>query len=111
MTGPLPVPAYVEGHGLLRGRSLLITAAAGVGIGFATARKAVEEGCRAIFVSDIHERRLAEAAERLRAFSPAVQVFHRICDVTKEDQVQALVEAAEESLGGIDVLVNNAASF
>jgi 3-oxoacyl-[acyl-carrier protein] reductase len=102
-----PVPPYVEGHGLLKGRSVLITAAAGVGIGFAAARKAVEEGCRAIFVSDVHERRLAEAAEKLAALGKA-QVFHQLCDVTKEAEVQALVAAAEDKLGGIDVLINNA---
>lgn len=107
-TAALRVPPYVEGHGLLKQRSMLITAAAGAGIGFAAAKKAVEEGCRAIFISDIHERRLDEAAARLRADAPAVQVFHQICDVTVEEQVHALVEAAEDSLGGIDVLINNA---
>jgi len=104
----VPVPDYVEGHGLLRGRSVLITAAAGVGIGFAAAKKAVEEGCRAIFISDIHERRLGEAAERLRALSPSTPVFRQVCNVTDEGEVQALVAAAEEELGGIDVLINNA---
>src|SRR5437667_9554125 len=102
----VPVPPYVEGHGLLGGRSVLITAAAGAGIGFAAAKRAVEEGCRAILISDIHERRLAEAAERLR--SSGAKIFHQICDVTREDEVQALVDAAEEKLGGIDVLINNA---
>jgi 3-oxoacyl-[acyl-carrier protein] reductase len=104
----VPVPDYVAGHGLLKGRSVLITAAAGVGIGFAAAKKAVEEGCRAIFISDIHERRLGEAAERLKALSPSTPVFHQVCNVTDEGQVQALVAAAEEQLGGIDVLINNA---
>ena len=98
-----PVPDYVEGHGLLKGRSVLITAAAGVGIGFAAAKKAVEEGCRAIFISDIHERRLGEAAGRLKALSPSTPVFQRICNVTDEGEVQALVAAAEDKLGGIDV--------
>lgn len=104
----VPVPPYVEGHGLLRGKSVLITAAAGVGIGFAAAKKAIEEGCRAIFISDIHERRLGEAAEKLRELSPETPIFHQICNVTDETQVQALVSTAEESLGGIDVLINNA---
>jgi 3-oxoacyl-[acyl-carrier protein] reductase len=110
MSLPVPpaIPPYVEGHGLLRGKSVLITAAAGVGIGFAAAKKAVEEGCRAIFISDIHERRLSEAAEKLRAISPSTPVHHQICNVTDEPQVQALVAAAEEKLGGIDVLINNA---
>lgn len=101
-------PAYVDGHGLLKGRSVLITAAAGAGIGFAAARKAIEEGCRAIMISDIHERRLTEAAGRLRDYSPTVQIHSQICNVTDESQVQALVDAAEDRLGGIDVLINNA---
>ncbi len=104
----VPVPPYVEGHGLLKGKSVLITAAAGVGIGFAAAKKAIEEGCRAIMISDIHERRLGEAAGRLREIAGEAQVFEQICNVTDEDQVQALVAAAEDRLGGIDVLINNA---
>ncbi len=102
------VPPYVQGHNLLAGRSVLITAAAGAGIGFAAAKKAVEEGCRAIMISDIHEQRLAEAADRLRATAPDTPVFSRLCDVTMEDQVQALVGEADERLEAIDVLINNA---
>lgn len=105
---PQPTPPYVPGHGLLKRRSVLITAAAGVGIGFAAARKSVEEGCRAIMISDIHERRVNEAADKLRALSPDVEVFAQMANVTKEDEVQALVEAAEDKLGGTDVLINNA---
>ncbi|MBR1218012.1 SDR family oxidoreductase [Bradyrhizobium sp. U87765 SZCCT0131] len=107
-TKTIPIPPYVDGHGLLKGRSVLITAAAGVGIGFAAARKAVEEGCRAIMISDIHERRLAEAAEKLREYSATVEIYSQICNVTSEEQVQSLIEAAEDKLGGIDVLINNA---
>ena len=72
-------PPYVEGHGLLKGKSVLITAAAGVGIGFATAKKAIEEGCRAILVSDVHERRLAEAAAKLAEIAPGTPVFQQLC--------------------------------
>jgi len=51
-------PPYVKGHNLLSGKSVLITAAAGAGIGFAAALKAAEEGCRGIVISDVHEKRL-----------------------------------------------------
>lgn len=104
----MTTPNYVEGHGLLRGRSVLITAAAGAGIGFSAARRAIEEGCRAITISDIHERRLREAAEALRALQNSPPVFAHLCNVTREDEVQALVDAAEHELGGIDILINNA---
>ena len=40
------VPPYVEGHRLLEGRTVVVTAAAGTGIGSAVARRCVEEGAR-----------------------------------------------------------------
>jgi 3-oxoacyl-[acyl-carrier protein] reductase len=93
-------PEYVDGHGLLAGRSVLITAAAGSGIGFAAAKRCIEEGARVV-ISDWHERRLGEAASELGV--PGI-----VCDVTNEEHVQALFEGALDALGGIDVLINNA---
>lgn len=101
-------PRYVEGHNLLVGKSILITAAAGAGIGFAAAKKCVEEGCRAIYISDIHEGRTAQAVDALKALGGTQQVYGQVANVTDESQVQALVNAAEERLGGVDVLINNA---
>ena len=86
---------------LLRDKVVLVTAAAGTGIGFATARRCQEEGAT-IVISDRHERRLGEAAERLDGCVTAV------CDVTVEEQVQAMIEAVVEAHGRLDVLVNNA---
>ena len=93
-------PTYVEGHGLLKDRAVVITAAAGSGIGSAAARRCVEEGARVV-ISDRHERRLEETASELGVRGIA-------CDVTDEASVQALISAATEELGGIDVLINNA---
>lgn len=101
-------PKYVEGHNLLAGKSVLITAAAGAGIGFAAAKKALEEGCRGLYISDVHEGRLAKAVESLQASHPNIPVFGKLCNVTLEDDVQALVGDAETTLEGIDVLINNA---
>src|SRR3982074_293146 len=61
MTTP---PTYPDGHRLLEGKVVLVTAAAGTGIGFATAKRCVEEGATVV-VSDKHERRLEESAEQL----------------------------------------------
>jgi 3-oxoacyl-[acyl-carrier protein] reductase len=105
---PQKIPSYVGGHRLLEGKSALVTAAAGGGIGFATAKRFAEEGCRALFISDIHPRRLDEAVARLRDETGLNTIHSLACDVTKEDQVQALVDAAEEKLGGTDILFNNA---
>jgi 3-oxoacyl-[acyl-carrier protein] reductase len=99
----LQPPAYPEGKALLEGKAVLVTAAAGTGIGFATAQRCAEEGARLV-VSDAHERRLNETAEKLgNAVVAAVP-----CDVTAEDQVQTLFDEAERATGGLDVVVNNA---
>ena len=103
-----PAPEYVPAHGLMRGKSVLVTAAAGVGIGFAAAKRAAEEGCRALLISDVHERRLSEAVEAIRQETGLQEVYGHLCDVSQESQVQSLIRAAQEQLGGIDVLINNA---
>jgi 3-oxoacyl-[acyl-carrier protein] reductase len=104
------VPSYVPGHGLLKGKSVVVTAAAGAGIGFATAKRCLEEGARLIVLADIHERRLADAVGALQKEFPdrANAVHGRIADVTIEADVRNLVEHAEGWSGGVDVLVNNA---
>jgi len=102
------VPEYVEGHNLLLGKSVLITAAAGAGIGFATAKRAVEEGARAVIISDIHAARLERAVESLIGLNRDTKIEGYICDVTSEESVQALVQTAESSMSGVDVLINNA---
>ena len=60
-----------------------------------------------MLVSDIHERRLAESADRLEEETGA-RPLTAVCNVTEEDDVQALVAAAVDGLGGVDVLMNNA---
>jgi len=85
---------------------VIVTAAAGTGIGSATARRCLEEGA-AVVVSDAHARRLAETAEQLEAETGgAVRAVP--CDVTDEAQVQALYAAAVDHFGRFDVAVHNA---
>lgn len=99
-------PPYVPGHGLLAGRTAVITAAAGAGIGGATARRFLEEGAR-VLISDAHARRLKEyEAELAREFEGAVA--SAMCDVTDEAQVRALFDTAVQEHGRLDVVVNNA---
>ncbi len=104
----IPPPDYVPAHGLLKGKSVLITAAAGGGIGFAAAKRCLEEGCRALLLSDIHPRRTEEAAQALRKDFPEQPVFGCVGNVAVEDDVQNLIDTAEDQLGGVDVLINNA---
>jgi 3-oxoacyl-[acyl-carrier protein] reductase len=104
----LKSPEYVKGHDLIKGKSVLITAAAGAGIGFSAATRAAEEGARAIVLSDIHEGRLAKAVEKLKEDSGLADIFGKVGNVAVEDDVRALVDFSEEALGGVDILINNA---
>jgi NAD(P)-dependent dehydrogenase (short-subunit alcohol dehydrogenase family) len=84
----------------LSGLRVLITAGAS-GIGLATARAFAREGAR-IHVSDVDER----ALDALAQSDP--ELLRSRCDVADRGQVAAMFEAALGSLGGLDVLVNNA---
>jgi len=101
-----PAPEYPKPSGMMTGKTMLITAAAGSGIGGSLAQRAAEEGAT-LLLSDMHERRLGETADRIASLGFArPETF--VCDVTQEEQVQALVAAGIDRLGHIDVLVNNA---
>ncbi|MEU5342505.1 SDR family oxidoreductase [Streptomyces sp. NPDC020766] len=98
-------PEYVPGHGLLNGRTAVVTAAAGAGIGGATARRFLEEGAR-VLISDAHARRLKEYEAELAGEFEGVSAL--ACDVTDEAQVQALFDTAVRQHGRLDIVVNNA---
>ncbi|MFD9432481.1 SDR family oxidoreductase [Streptomyces sp. NPDC060002] len=100
-------PPYVPGHALLDGRSAVITAAAGAGIGGATARRFLEEGAR-VLISDTHARRLKAYQAELAAEFGEASVAALPCDVTDESQVRALFDTAVREHGRLDVVVNNA---
>jgi 3-oxoacyl-[acyl-carrier protein] reductase len=98
-------PPYAPPHNLLAGKRVVITAAAGTGIGSATARRCLEEGARVV-ISDAHERRLAATADELAKYGAKPLAVP--CDVTREADIENLLERATTQLGGIDVLINNA---
>jgi 3-oxoacyl-[acyl-carrier protein] reductase len=102
-----PAPDYVPGHDLLRGKVVVVTAAAGAGIGAAVVRRVLEEGAQAVVLGDTHARRLAEAESVLVEEFGAARVRQTVCDVTDEAQVAALLDLADE-VGGVDVMINNA---
>lgn len=100
------VPPYPTPRNLLAGKTVVVTAAAGTGIGFSVAKRAAEEGAT-VLISDFHERRLNEAADRIAEATgrrPAVQ----LCDVTSESAVQTLRDVSLSALGHVDILINNA---
>ncbi|HNF05163.1 MAG TPA: SDR family NAD(P)-dependent oxidoreductase, partial [Mycobacterium sp.] len=100
------VPQEVAGHGLLTGKVVVVTAAAGTGIGSATARRALAEGAD-VMISDHHERRLGETRDQLTGLGLG-RVESVVCDVTSTAQVDALIASTTARLGRLDVLVNNA---
>jgi len=101
-----PPPADPPARDLLAGKVVVVTAAAGTGIGSAVAARCLAEGAQVV-LSDRHERRLAAARDEL-ALAHGDRVCAQACDVTDETQVGALIAAAVSRFGRIDVLVNNA---
>ena len=102
----IAVPRPPAGHGLLDGKAVVVTAAAGTGIGSAVAQRCLDEGARVV-LSDRHERRLGETGDKLAAAYPG-RVWSVPCDVTDEAAVGRLITAAADRCGRIDVMVNNA---
>ena len=100
------VPIYPEPRNLLKGKTVVVTAAAGTGIGFSVAKRAVEEGAT-VLISDFHERRLGEAADRIAA-EAGTRPATFVCDVTNQEHVDGLRDAALRTLSHVDVLINNA---
>lgn len=88
----------------LKDRVAIITGA-GKGIGQGIAKVFVQEGAKVVVV-DWDEEAGKRTAEELR--QAGGDAFFVKCDVSKEDQVKAMVQAALEKYGRIDILVNNA---
>ena len=91
--------------GRLAGKIAVITGAAH-GIGFAIAKGFASEGAE-VFMGDIDAGKGEAAAKRLR--DTGGKATFKVCDVTKEDQVASLVNAAADAGRGLHVMVNNAA--
>lgn len=90
--------------GMLEGRTAIVTGGAG-GIGSRIARRFCEEGASVVIASRGKEKLDAAAAELTSAGHRCVAIP---TDVTKPDEVTAMVSGTLESFGGLDILVNNA---
>ena len=99
-------PEYPKGNNLLAGKTVLVTASAGTGIGFASAKRCAEEGAT-VMLSDIHLARLNQYADQL-AEQIGRKVHRELCDVSSDEQVNTLIDSAINQMGKLDVLVNNA---
>src|SRR5271163_3556370 len=88
---------------LLTGQTAVITGGA-QGLGFAIAQRFVAEGARVV-LGDVNLEATEVAAKQLGGVDRAASVR---CDVTSADDVDALVAAAVDRFGGLDIMVNNA---
>lgn len=96
----------------LDGKRVLITGGArGIGLGVAT--RFLQEGA-SVFIVDLREEQLAKSAQQLKneaqssATGEADRVHYAICDLADPQQVEQTAKLAWDTLGGIDILINNA---
>ncbi|MDZ4266602.1 MAG: 3-oxoacyl-ACP reductase FabG [Mycobacterium sp.] len=88
---------------LLTGQTAVVTGGA-QGLGFAIAERFIAEGARVV-LGDVNLEATQAAAEKLGGDAVARAVR---CDVTSSAEVDALVAAAVDGFGGLDIMVNNA---
>ena len=76
------------------------------GIGAGAARKLAEEGC-IVVMGDIKEK-VKETFEEIKKDNPGLEGFAKVVDVSKEEDVKAIVEETVEKYGKLDIMYNNA---
>ena len=91
---------------LLTGQTAVVTGGA-QGLGFAIAERFIAEGARVV-LGDLDLGATEAAARQLGGDCPSGAALAVRCDVTKGDEVDALVAAAVEQFGRLDIMVNNA---
>ncbi len=90
----------------LKGKIAILTAAAGAGIGRATARTFAREGA-IVVVTDIYEERTKQVVHELNK-EFGVQGIGIKCDVLNLQDIKNVVKITMETFGRIDILFNNA---
>ena len=91
----------------LEGKVAIVTAAAGAGIGQATARTLAKEGANIVVNSRRAHERLTSTAEEIRS-SFGVKALAIQADVCNHEQVDSMIKQTLDEFGRIDILVNNA---
>ena len=99
-------PKYPEGRNLFVGKNILLTASAGAGIGFSTAKRFLEEGAN-VFISDVHQVRLDQAIENLKSLKLG-EVDGCLCNVTSDEEIDEMFSQALARYGHLDGVINNA---
>lgn len=91
--------SYLQPNGLLKGKKIIITGG-GRGLGASMAEKFVKEGADVLIVGRT-EKTVKDTADRIGC------KYHTL-DVSKVDTFSDFIQRADELLGGINCLVNNA---
>jgi NAD(P)-dependent dehydrogenase (short-subunit alcohol dehydrogenase family) len=91
----------------LTGKAAIVTGSGGVGCGRAIARRFAREGC-SVVVCDIDSPAGCETVRLIEAEQGRAEFIRT--DISKESDIKALIEFAEKTYGGLDILVNNAAA-
>ncbi len=91
----------------LEGKTAIVTGGA-AGIGAAIARRLAEAGARVV-VADIFSPTPDQVKQEFGELSPKVSFFK--CDVSKEEQVKAMVGHTVKEFGSLDIVVNNAGIY
>ncbi len=77
------------------------------GIGFALAKTFAEYGDQ-IIISSRKQEAVDTAVNKIKSYNPETEVHGTVCDVTKIEDVKALVKFSDEKISGIDIWINNA---
>ncbi|EET81692.1 acetoin reductase [Acinetobacter radioresistens] len=89
--------------GLMNKVAVVTGAAQGIGRGIAL--RLAQEGVHVALV-DLNEQRLNEVKQEIKNLKVNASIF--VADISQRDQVYASIEHAEQSLGGFDIMINNA---
>ncbi|WP_408899783.1 SDR family NAD(P)-dependent oxidoreductase (plasmid) [Nocardioides sp. R1-1] len=87
----------------LKGKRVIVTGG-GSGIGLETAKSLAKEGARVV-VLDINEEAGKQAVVEAQELGPGPVIFSR-CDISKQDEVNAVFDDAAALLDGLDVMLN-----
>jgi len=88
----------------LQGKKVIVTGGA-LGIGLATCRRLIKEGCD-VTIWDLSQKDLEAAEKELKQVGGTV--FAYLCDVSDKDRVRELAAQAGKDMGRVDILINNA---
>src|SRR5205814_7900845 len=97
--------AEQEGHQSLQGKTVLVTGASR-GIGAAAAKRLAQSGAAVVINYHQNQEAAQKVLEKVEADGGRGMIFQ--ADVTRKDQVEAMVAIVQEKWTAVDVLVNNA---